>query len=109
MSLLSEEGQGGERRFRAFPASRFQSGCLARRGEAVNKRPVDPEAYTDRLMIGVTPLTPERIKEILRLISRAQTYGKEVALPTDDALAMVAEIRMRRRYAERGKKIDKVD
>jgi hypothetical protein len=56
-------------------------------------------------MIGVTPLTAERLKEILAQVSRAQTYGKAVDLPADDVLAMVAEIRMRRRYAEReGKK-----
>ena len=69
----------------------------------VRRKPVDPEADTDRLMIGVTPLTAERLKDILRQVSRAQTYGKIVDLPPDDVLAMVAEIRMRRRYAERDK------
>ena len=64
-------------------------------------RPVDPDADTDRLMLGVRPLSLGRIKEILSLVSRAQTYAKAVVLPPDDVLAMVAEIRLRRRYAKR--------
>lgn len=64
-------------------------------------RAVDPDADTDKLMLGVRPLALERIKEILALVSRAQTYAKAVVLPPDDVLAMVAEIRLRRRYAQR--------
>ena len=70
------------------------------------ERRVSPDDDTNRLMLGVTPLSPERLKELLAKVSRAQTYGKPVEIPADDVLAMVAEVRMRRRYAARSKKGD---
>ncbi len=70
------------------------------------EQPVSPDDDTDRLMMGVTPLAPARLKELLDQVSRAQTYGKTVPVPANDVLAMVAEIRLRRRYLARPGKGD---
>ena len=65
-------------------------------------KPVDPDADTDKLMLGVSPLTIKRLREIVALVSRAQTYQKDVSLPPDDVLSLVAEVRMRRRRMGQG-------